>query len=636
MTHFYASVILEVSIQKALDYLIPPELLPLVCRGACVEVPLRGKLSRGFVVEIKTTSEVAKTHPIHRVISNGAILTEELFSLALWMSQYYICPLGKTIKTMLPAGVRKHTQLKEQYYVMRNVTRDVLRAFCIELQINAPQQSAALEVMLQVKKGILLSELLEKANVQSSSVYSLVEKGLLLLDIVRKDRSALTSCEYFKTKPKTLSAEQNEALDKITASLRKNSFSVHLIFGVTGSGKTEVYMQAIDEALSQNKGTLMLVPEISLTTQTIERFRSRFSENIAVLHYRLSDGEKRDAWEKIMQGKTPIVIGARSAIFSPMPNLGLIIVDEEHEQSYKHSDDSPSYQARDLAILRAQHNKATCVLGSATPSLESYYKATTGKYTLTKLLNRQGAHLPTILAVDMKREFEKAKGLTPFSDLLLTKIRERKDRGEQTILFLNRRGYHTRLSCKSCGQPVKCPHCEAKLSFHKGDHLVLCHLCGFSSAPPRNCPHCKNEAIIKYQGVGTEKVEAMLSGIFPDIKTLRIDADSTRHKGSLEMLLQEFRSATADVLIGTQIIANGLHFPEVTLVGVLNADSALNIPDFRAQEQVFQLVTQVSGRAGRGITAGEVIVQTLLPEHSTIINAIKQDYETFYYEEIVT
>lgn len=633
----FASIILEVTMTKALDYSIPAELAAQVVKGASVEVPLRGKLRRGFVLEVKSTTDVPKVIPIHRVLSDGPVVTDDLFQLALWMAKYYICPLGKVIKTMLPKGVRKNTQQKMQHYVMRKVTREAMREYYEKISSKAPQQAKVLDVMLQIRKGILQTELLEQTGCTSSVVKSLVDKGLLLVDIVRTDRSPLIGHEYFKSKPKKLRDEQKAAFEKIVESLDKAEFRTHLLFGVTGSGKTEIYLQAIEKALSLGKNVIMLVPEISLTEQTIERFRSRFSEELAILHHRLSDGERCDAWEQIRLGKRRIVIGARSAIFSPMPSLGLIIVDEEHEQSYKHSDDSPCYQARDIAVLRAKENKATCILGSATPSLESYHNAITGRYTLSALTDRGEAILPKVITVDMKHEYDKAKGITPFSDLLLTKIRERKNKGEQTILFLNRRGYHTEILCQNCKIAVMCPHCDTKMTFHKSVDRIQCHLCGLETRLPQSCPSCKaTSSMMKYRGAGTEKIEAMLGAIFPDIRILRIDADTTRHKGSLGMQLAEFRSGKVDLLIGTQMIAKGLHFPEVTLVGVLNADASLSIPDFRASEQVFQLITQVAGRAGRGHIPGEVIVQTLLPEHSTIVHATKQDYPSFYAEEVAT
>lgn len=631
----FASVILEVSVGKTLDYIIPEPLRGHVVRGSLVEVPLRGKLNRGYVECVKPESAFAKVLPIQRLIGSTPPLTEDLFAIALWMAKYYICPLGRVIKTMLPAGVRENVELKEQYYVMRAVTRDEMRNRIPEIRQRAPQQAEILEVMLQVKKGILHSELLEKANAPASSVKSLVEKGMLLIDIVRSDRSPLIGQEYFQAKPKELRDEQKAALDAVKEALSAKKFETHLLFGVTGSGKTEVYMQAIDMTLKQGRQVIVLVPEIALTEQTIERFKSRFSCPIAVLHHRLSQGERAHSWERMRRGEMPIVIGARSAIFSPMPALGLIIVDEEHEHSYK-SDESPHYSARDVAIMRGLQNNAVVLLGSATPQLESYHNALQGKYKLHKLTNRGTASLPAVITVDMKREFEKNKGPTTFSDLLLSKIEERKKKGEQTILFLNRRGYHTLLSCQSCGNPIICPHCDAKVTFHRLKQTVACHLCGLETKPPEMCPECHATQMIKYQGVGTEKVEVMLKAIFPELRTLRVDADTTRHKGSLEMLLQDFRSGKAELMIGTQMIAKGLHFPEVTLVGVLNADASLNIPDFRAQEQVFQLITQVAGRAGRGFAPGEVIVQTLLPEHSVIQHATKQDYEAFYKEECET
>jgi primosomal protein N' (replication factor Y) len=628
----YASVLLEVSVQKTLDYSIPTELSSQVEKGVLVEVPLRGKLRRAFVVEKKDTTSIASTLPVANIVSSGPVLTHDLFELALWIAKYYVCPLGKVIKTMLPPGVRKNTQQKEQYTVFRNKTRDELQSICVELRSKAPQQAHVLETLLLVEGSILLSDLLEKSNAPASSVKALHEKGYIRLSL--QPKSPVLECEYFQSKPKELRAEQKEAFEKIISSMQSSRFDVHLIHGITGSGKTEVYLQAIDHALKQQKGVIILVPEISLTEQTIERLRSRFSEKIAVLHYRLSDGEKSHMWQQILHGACPIVIGARSAIFSPLPNLGLIIVDEEHDQSYKQSDDAPCYQARDVAVFRAKMLNIPIVLGSATPSLESYLNAKKGKYILSTLSSRGSASLPKVTIVNMRHEYEKNKRYTPFSNLLLSKIEDRKKQGQQTILFLNRRGFHTLALCQSCLKPILCPHCDMKLAFHKSIRGLLCHLCGEKFPEPKSCPTCHAHGVVKFSGIGTEKIESMIRGIFPDLRTVRIDADSSRHKGSLETLLQEFRSGKADLLIGTQMIAKGLHFPDVTLVGVLQADASLNIPDFRAQEQVFQLITQVSGRAGRGEYPGEVVIQTEVPEHSTIVLGSKQDYIGFYNEEI--
>lgn len=490
--------------------------------------------------------------------------------------------------------------------------------------------------MLSVKKGMLLSKLLEETKGSRSTVNALAKQGFLILDTVKIDRSPLTNEEYFQTKPKTLNHEQAEALSKIVKSLNQQHFETHLLYGVTGSGKTEVYLQAIDNALKGDKSTIMLVPEISLTSQTIERFRSRFEEKIAILHHRLSAGERNDEWHHIRTGKAKIVVGARSAIFSPVVNLGLIIVDEEHEQSYKQNDRYPCYQARDIAVMRGKFTNSTVVLGSATPSLESYYNAQKGKYTLSVLNQRaEVASLPEVTIVDMRKEFEKSKGWTHFSEALLNGIEKRVEQGEQTILFLNRRGYHTVLICQKCQHSIKCAHCDVSMTFHLGDNLLSCHLCGYQIAPPpKQCPGCRGESPLKFRGAGTEQIERALHAIFPTIRTLRIDADTTKHKGSHQKLLRDFGRGKADVLIGTQMIAKGLHFPEVTLVGVLNSDSGLNIPDFRASETTFQLITQVAGRSGRGVIPGKVIIQTSIPDNATIQYAARQDFVGFYQEEI--
>lgn len=638
MTPFtrFASIVLDVAVDKILDYGILGEQLALIHPGSRVEVPVQGYLRTGYVVEIKETSAYPSVKPIANVLSDTALISPDLFQLALWISRYYCSPLRDIFRILLPPGVRKGMSPKEQLFVMRGKTREELKDICIAVREKKPAQAAILEAMLSVKKGILLSKLLEETKGSRHTVNALAKQGLLILDTIRLDRSPLTNEEYFITKPKTLNQDQAQALSKINQSIDNQSFETHLLFGVTGSGKTEVYLQAIDYALKANKGTIMLVPEISLTTQTIERFRSRFREKIAILHHRLSQGERNDEWHQIREGKARIVIGARSAIFSPIMNLGLIIVDEEHEQSYKQNDLCPCYQARDVAVMRGKLTQSTVVLGSATPSLESYYNAQCGKYTLSMLNQRaEAASLPKVTIVDMRKEFEKAKGWTNFSEALLNGIEKRYKQGEQTILFLNRRGYHTILLCQGCQHSIKCMHCDVPMTFHLGDNCLSCHLCHFQfSPPPTRCPSCHTQHPLKFKGVGTEQIERALHAIFPSIRTLRIDADTTKHKGSHQKLLRDFGTGKADVLIGTQMIAKGLHFPEVTLVGVLNSDAGLNIPDFRASENTFQLITQVAGRSGRGVIPGEVIIQTALPDNSTIQYAARQDYMGFYQEEI--
>lgn len=632
----YASVVLDVSVDKLLDYGLLPEQAAIAKRGMRVEVPVKGHLRTGYIFAIKDTPDYPRVQGIKRFTAESELITEDLFELAVWMSKYYCVTLRETFQMMLPAIIRKDTSHKQQLFVMRAQTRDQLKEHCEKIRNKSSAQAAVLDVMLQVTKGILLSELLEQTGGSRSPVDTLAKNGFLKIDIVRIDRSPLVSEEYFMTKPKVLNPEQTDAFNRIKSSLDEKKFETHLLYGITGSGKTEVYLQAIDTALKHGRGTIMLVPEISLTTQTIERFRSRFEGKIAILHHRLSQGERFDEWHKIHRGDAQIVIGARSAVFSPVKDLGLIIVDEEHEHSYKQSESAPCYHARDIAVMRGKITGSAVVLGSATPCLESFHNASKSKYILSSLNQRaDSASLPKFTIVDMKRENERNKGFTNFSDQLLSGIKERQAKGQQTILFLNRRGYHTTMTCQGCAEAVCCNHCDVSLTFHLGHNHLACHLCGFTvSPPPQICPSCKKGQTMKFKGVGTELIQKSLHAILPDIRTLRIDADTTRHKGSQQKLLRDFGSGKADVLIGTQMIAKGLHFPEVTLVGVLNSDASLNIPDFRASEIVFQLITQVAGRAGRGHSKGEVIVQTLLPENETIALAASQNYLKFYEDEI--
>lgn len=632
----YASIILDLAVGKPLDYEIPGHLQGKLKRGCRVKVPLNGKLQGGYVYTLKETKSFPKLQKIREVVNEQELLTPDLFQLALWISDYYCAPLTKVMKSLLPASIRKEVKPKEQLYIMRRKTRGELQEFCIENRNRYSAQCAVLDEMLKVTKGILLTELLENTGGTRSPVDTLVKKGLLALDIVRVDRSPLVGEEYFLTQPKSLNSEQKEALEKIIDDLDEGHFQTHLLYGVTGSGKTEVYLQAIQHALNQGKGVIVLVPEISLTQQTIDRFRSRFKEKIAVLHHRLSHGERYDAWLDIVRGESKIVIGARSAIFSPVKNLGLIVVDEEHESSYKQTDEAPAYHARDIAVMRGKLTKSSVILGSATPSIESYTNALNGKYRLSMLHGRAAAsQKPKVTIIDMKKEYEKAQGFTNFSEPLIKGIKERYQAGEQTILFLNRRGYHTTLFCQKCRKGIHCSHCDQTLTYHYKNNSLCCHLCGCTiSPPPKECPVCKDPDLMKFKGVGTELLERSLKAILPEVRTVRIDADTTKHKGSHQQLLKDFKTGKADVLIGTQMVAKGLHFPEVTLVGVINCDGSLNIPDFRASETVFQLITQVAGRAGRGALPGEVILQTCMPENSTILHAAEQDYFSFYEEEI--
>ncbi|MCB1181357.1 MAG: primosomal protein N' [Chlamydiia bacterium] len=622
-------------VPKLLDYRLPSE-LTTIKEGSLVLVPLRNKPCRGVVITIKNSSPVRHLLTVKNILEAEPPLPPDLLKLAIWMSRYYATPLGDILKGLLPSQLRVDRQIKKEIFVSPAKPKYLLRKATALLREKCPLQARLLDEILMRKGKILKNELLSNVGVSSGPLESLIKKKLLKIEHIEINHPLLEGQEYFKTEPKTLNPDQQRAFESIIQSLDKRSFAVHLLFGITGSGKTEIYLQTIWEVLKRGKQAIFLVPEISLTTQTIEKFRSRMGEKIAILHHRLSSREKYDEWQRIKKGEVKIVIGARSALFCPLNNVGLIIVDEEHDAAYKQSEKSPSYHARDVAVMRGKVNEAVVILGSATPSLESYTNALIGKYHLNRLDQRvSSATLPQVKIIDMKKENEKVKGIALFSDLLLEKIQDRFRKGEQTILFLNRRGYHTSLLCLKCSHLFSCPHCERALTFHLGDKILACHLCGYHlSPPPKECPSCRTTETLKYRGRGTEQVERALHAIFPEIRTLRIDGDTTRQKGSHDRFFRNFSTGKSDVLIGTQMITKGLHFPMVTLVAILNCDLALQIPDFRSSETTFQLITQVSGRSGRGELPGEVLIQTQMPDNPTIQFAAAGKFEPFYQAEI--
>lgn len=633
----YVTVQLEGGAATPLDYGVPAPLASSILVGSLVKVPVRGSLRRATVTAIKQSSPFPNVRPISELVVSSSTLPLDLRLLADWMSRYYVAPLSHVLQTLLPTSVRKEKGAKLQLAVRRRLSREELKKTIVALRPDAPQQAAILDCLIGATGPLLLTQLLEESKAPRSSVTALAEKGLISVEPIAIERSPLADQEFFQTTPKKLNAEQQEALAQISASVTAGKFETHLLFGVTGSGKTEVYLQAIDQVLQQGKGVIVLVPEIALTGQTVERLRSRFEGAIALLHHRLSEGERYDTWHKIQRGEVSIVIGARSAIFCPLPRLGLIIVDEEHEASYKQSEGSLCYHGRDVAVMRGKLAQATVVLGSATPSLESFTNSRRGKYRLLSLSKRAtDLSLPRVERVDMREAIERAGEYTLFSDRLIRAMKHRFEVGEQTLLLLNRRGYHTCYWCSTCGEAVRCPQCDVALTFHRGQNQLACHLCDYHLSPPRACPSCKQDEPLRFRGFGTEQVENHLHRLFPEMRTLRIDGDTTRHKGSHEGLLRQFRSGKADVLVGTQMIAKGLHLPQVTLVGVLNPDAALHIPDFRASEGLFQLLTQVAGRAGRGTLPGEVIVQTYLPNHPLFAMAADHDYLAFYESEIAS
>ncbi len=511
---------------------------------------------------------------------------------------------------------------------------DDLKEILETLKISAPKQAEILEILISEKGQLIpLSRLAKLARTSLTDIKALEKKELVVTDEIEIIRDPLEGEIFDTTKNLKLNPDQENALREISRAIDKERSEVFLIFGVTASGKTEVYMQAIGKVLEKGKSAIVLVPEISLTPQTVFRFASRFGNRVTVLHSKMSEGERYDQWRRIKSGQSDIVVGARSAIFAPMPNLGLIVVDEEHETSYK-QEDSPRYHARDVAIKRAEITNSIVVLGSATPSLESFYLASKKKYNLVSLPMRvDNVILPPVEIVDMRAELTQKHNRSIFSISLQEAIEDRLAREEQTILFLNRRGFSTFVLCRECGYVAKCRNCDISLTYHSSGDMLVCHHCNFRQPPPVLCPICKGN-YIRHFGTGTQKVEESARKAFPEASIERMDVDTTTRKGAYKRILDAFKNREIDILIGTQIIAKGLDFPNVTLVGVISADTAINLPDFRSAERTFNLLTQVAGRAGRGEAGGEVIIQTYNPEHYSILAAKDHDYRSFYRQEI--
>lgn len=629
-----ARVLIDGPSELVFDYSFPDE-LP-VRPGCRVRVPLRNRDATGTVLAVVEPQDLGfATRPLTSLIDPEPLLTPQLLELAQWIAHYYGSSLESVIRSLLPESVRSEEhQAKSQKMVrlQKTPTTEVLET----LGKKAPKQQIILTRLLKESEHkILLAELGKGA---SASVKALEKAGHVSIfeEAIRREPDADLNEQIIESQPLALHAEQAQAL-RAVCDLIDLPGKPLLLLGVTGSGKTEVYLQAARYALDQGKTVLVLVPEISLTPQTVRRFKARFAaliDQVAVLHSHLSQGERFDEWHRIRKGEARIVIGARSAVFAPLPNLGLILVDEEHDNSYK-QDTTPRYHGRDVAVLRAHIEKCAVVLGSATPSLESYQHCLDGKYQLSRLNQRADSHsMPLVRVIDMRLEQQKQKNSnTIFSDKLRQALDLRLERGEQSILFLNRRGFARSLQCPACGHACQCPHCAIALTYHRTDERLMCHICGYQSIVPRKCPECKDPAIA-LQGYGTQKVEEVLAKLIPKARVARIDADAMRKKNTLRDMLNAFKAKKIDILIGTQMIAKGLHFPNVTLVGILNADIGLHVPDFRASERTFQLITQVAGRAGRGELEGEVIVQTSTPHAPAIQYARRHDFDGFSEQEL--
>jgi primosomal protein N' (replication factor Y) (superfamily II helicase) len=632
-----ARVTLDIALGKEFDYLIPAELEDVVEVGTRVKVPFAQRTVLGCVTALPESSPHANLRPILKTIGRQSHVTPKILELARWLADYYCCPPEIALKSVLPEAVRKEKEgWREQLFVRALAAPDTTPKL-------SKRQSEILE-LVRAGKELPVQDLLREANTTAQTLRRLEDKGLIHIAPQISERDPYAREIILPTQALAMNAEQQQAVAEITGAVGAGGTDkpkpVFLLHGVTGSGKTEVYLQAIAHSLQQGKGAIVLVPEISLTPQTVERFKARFSAGagrtlVAVLHSHLSTGERHDEWHKIRQGRARIVIGARSAVFAPVDPLGLIIVDEEHENSYK-QEEAPRYQARDVAVVRGRMEGAVVVLGSATPSMESYYNARKGKYRLLEMPTRaDNKKMPIVRVMDMRQAARQEKGAPMFSPQLKEAIHQRLERKEQTLLFLNRRGFATSLQCPLCGYVAQCPNCSLALTYHRQAALLRCHICAYDAPAPVVCPDpkCRNPAI-RFAGMGTEKVEATLAKLFPHARVQRMDSDALKRKEDYRRILGDFRTGKTDILVGTQMIAKGLHFPNVTLVGIIYADLGLHVPDFRAGERTFQLLTQVAGRAGRGDVEGEVFVQAFTPFHPAIQYARRHDFNGFYEQEI--
>ncbi len=606
-------------IDKTFTYSVPKNLEEQIKIGIRVLVPFGKQKLEGFVLRINNNlNPEFSLKDILMVIDAEPILNKEMLDLGIYINKKTLAPLISCYQTMLPSALKakKNLQVNKKYLTYLKLNK------MIDLGNLTPKQQQIIDLFKE-NNHILKKE---ATLISSSSTKTLLNKGI----IIEYKEEIYRLNDSFQKKKSTikLNDSQTKVVNEVISNL--NLFKPYLLFGVTGSGKTEVYMHIIEYVISLNKEAIVLVPEISLTPQMVGVFSSRFGSNVAILHSRLSDGEKYDEWRKIERKEVKIAIGARSAIFAPFTNLGVIIIDEEHSENYK-QENTPKYNAIDIAIWRAKKYNCPLILGSATPSIESYTRAKTGIYNLLELKTRVNNTLPKVTMVNMKSEIK--KGYSVLSEILCNKILERLEKKEQIIILLNRRGYSTILTCHNCGHTEKCPNCDIPLTYHKSSNTMRCHYCGYGSKRISVCPECKGQDINEF-GMGTQRLEEFIQKRFPQARVIRMDIDTTTKKGSHVEIINSFKNHDYDILIGTQMIAKGLDFPLVTLVGVLNSDASLNIPDFRSGERTFQLLNQIAGRAGRGSLPGEVIIQGFNIDHYSIVTSCNNDYINFYEEEM--
>lgn len=627
-------------IGKVLTYRIPGQLVGRIRPGMLVRIPLIKRTCFGLVENLGDNSGLAaaKLKFILGPVYDECVVTPELVNLAGWLQGYYAASWESTYETLLPAVIRQGVRPKVRTFL--HATAAVDAAAVEGLRRRAPRQAELLNLLIKQSTALEKGPLLQRLGLSAGVVSALVGKGLLREELRHEERSAyddgIEDSDTVIVSKVVLNDEQQQAVESIRASLRERTFKCHLLHGVTGSGKTEVYLEAMRTVVDRGQGVIFLVPEVALTPQTVSRLRMRLEgmgAKTVVWHSHLSAGERFDAWFSLASGRSQVVVGPRSAVFTPVRNLGLVIVDEEHEPAYK-QEDSPRYNGRDVAIYRAMLNDATVVLGSATPSLESLYNVQTKDFILNRLTKRiDDRQLPVLELVDMRREMLKSRGPCTISGILAEKLIDRFTKKEQAILFINRRGYSRSMLCPDCGFIAECEHCSTTLTFHRGENRLKCHLCGYERRAHHHCPKCAS-AKIRWKGFGTQRVEEAVQKILPRARIVRMDADTMQKKNLFRHVLADFRLGRIDVLVGTQMIAKGLDFPNVTLVGLIDADLSLHVPDFRAAERTFQLVVQVAGRAGRGDQAGEVVIQTFTPSCSPIQFARRGDFEGFLEEEL--
>ena len=636
----YAKVVVNVPFierNKYFDYIIPEKYLDEIKIGSLVLVPFGKRSIKAFIISVKDKVEIedSKLKKIKKIYKNESFFTKKDLKLYQWMADYYSLNLISVIRAAIPAGIlNNNINRKKKNYIRLNYEEDKIKKIIKDIEKKAPKQKEVLKILLENKnKDFIKTELAKKAGTYSGTVNRLLEKGYIKSEEKIKRRKPYMEKKASEEKSFKANKYQKKAINEIEDNLFNSNFSqTYLLHGVTGSGKTEVYLQLVEKLLKENQGAIILVPEISLAPVMVRRFYSRFGDNIAVLHSNLSPGERYDEWLRLKNGKAKIAIGARSAIFAPVQNLGMIIIDEEHENSYKQST-YPYYHAREVGVKRAKILGIPLILGSATPSLKSYYLSQKNYFKYLSLPERINKRdMPPVEIIDMRDEMKEGN-LSIFSQKLKNNIEKALKRNEQILLFLNRRGYSSFALCRECGHVLRCENCDISLTYHSQENLLKCHYCDYQQEIPRFCPECGSEYIKKF-GIGTEKLEEEVEKYFPEAEVDRMDIDTTTKKGAHRKILQRLEKNKTDILIGTQMITKGHDYPGISVVGVITADTILNLPDFRSAERTFQLITQVAGRTGRGNIKGEVIVQTYTPGHYSIQAARKHDYQKFYNKEI--